>query len=57
MLITPFFTGLSLGLGLIMAIGAQNAFVIRQGIKKEHHFAIALFGSFSDAFLIGLGVL
>ncbi len=57
MFIAPFFTGLSLGLGLIMAIGAQNAFVIRQGIKKEHHFIIALFGALSDTFLIGLGVL
>lgn len=50
-------SGLFLGLGLIVAIGSQNAFVIRQGIKKEHHLPIALFGAIADAFLIGLGVL
>jgi L-lysine exporter family protein LysE/ArgO len=41
---------------LIIAIGAQNAFVLRQGIKREHVFLVALMCSVSDAFLVSLGV-
>ncbi len=57
-LIPGFLTGLS----LIIAIGAQNAFVIRQGLKKQHVFVVVLICSVSDALLIvfgigGLGVL
>jgi L-lysine exporter family protein LysE/ArgO len=52
-----FFTGFFLGLSLIVAIGAQNAFVIRQGILRQHVFYIALFCSISDSFLIFLGIL
>ena len=48
--------GLRLGLGLIVAIGAQNAFVLRQGLRREHVFAVALFCALSDAVLIALGV-
>ncbi|MDC1065939.1 LysE family transporter [Candidatus Pseudothioglobus singularis] len=53
---SPFITGFFLGLSLIVAIGAQNAFVLRQGILRQHVFFIALFCSISDAFLIILGV-
>ncbi|KFE36832.1 LysE/ArgO family amino acid transporter [Thioclava atlantica] len=51
-----FLAGLKLGLGLIVAIGAQNAFVLRQGLRREHVFAVALFCALSDAVLIALGV-
>ena len=50
------FAGFRLGLGLILAIGAQNAFVLRQGLKREHVFATCLFCALSDAALIALGV-
>lgn len=52
----PFITGFAIGGSLIVAIGAQNAFVLRQGIKREHVFAVALFCAASDATLIALGV-
>ena len=55
-MINAFLTGFILGLSLIVAIGAQNAFVLRQGILRQHVFYIALFCSISDAFLIILGV-
>ena len=48
--------GFRLGLGLIVAIGAQNAFVLRQGLRREHVLAVALFCALSDAVLIALGV-
>lgn len=53
---SAFFTGFFLGLSLIVAIGAQNAFVLRQGIIRQHVFYVALFCSISDTFLIILGV-
>ena len=43
-------------LGLIAAIGAQNAFVLRQGLKREHVGVVVLFCAGSDALLIALGV-
>jgi L-lysine exporter family protein LysE/ArgO len=48
--------GLGLGLSLIIAIGAQNLFVLRQGLRREHVFAVALICTLSDAALILLGV-
>ncbi|MET3925998.1 LysE/ArgO family amino acid transporter [Devosia sp. 2618] len=51
-----FFTGLGMGLSLIVAIGAQNAFVLRQGLKGEHVFAVSLACALSDAILIVVGV-
>lgn len=51
-----FVTGLAMGLSLIVAIGAQNAFVLRQGLRNEHVFAVALACSLSDAILIVIGV-
>ncbi len=50
------FAGFRLGLGLILAIGAQNAFVLRQGLRREHVFATCLLCALSDAALIALGV-
>ena len=51
-----FIYGFSLGLSLILAIGAQNAFVLRQGLKGEHVFLICTICAVSDALLIFLGV-
>ncbi len=48
--------GFSLSLGLILAIGAQNAFVLRQGLKRAYVFEVALTCALSDAVLISLGV-
>jgi len=48
--------GLGLGLSLIVAIGAQNAFVLRQGLRREHIVAVILICALSDAALIALGV-
>ncbi len=54
--IPVFGTGLVTGLSLIVAIGAQNAFVLRQGLRNEHVFAVCLICGLSDALLITLGV-
>ena len=48
--------GLGLGLSLIIAIGAQNVFVLRQGIRREHVFAVAAICALSDLALIIVGV-
>lgn len=48
--------GLGTGLSLIVAIGAQNAFVLRQGIRREHVPAIVAVCAVSDAVLISCGV-
>lgn len=48
--------GMTMGLGLIVAIGAQNAFVLRQGLRGKHVFAVCLTCALSDAALIVLGV-
>ncbi len=53
---TVFFTGLVAGLSLIIAIGAQNAFILKQGILGNHPFAIATLCTLIDAILITLGV-
>ncbi|EXL05265.1 arginine exporter protein ArgO [Brucella sp. NBRC 13694] len=49
-------TGFTMGLTLIVAIGAQNAFVLRQGLRDEHVFAVSLACAVSDAILILIGV-
>ncbi len=54
--ISVYLAGLTMGLSLIMAIGAQNAFVLRQGLRGEHVFAVCLTCALSDAILIALGV-
>ncbi|MFF5623888.1 LysE/ArgO family amino acid transporter [Microbacterium sp. LWH10-1.2] len=48
--------GLGLGLSLIVAIGAQNVFVLRQGIRREHVLAVVIICAASDAALIAAGV-
>ena len=48
--------GLLTGLSLILAIGAQNIFVIEQGLKKQHVFLVCLICSISDLILIFLGI-
>ncbi len=52
----PFIAGVLLGASLIIAIGAQNAFVLRQGLLRQHRFPVALFCALSDALLIIAGV-
>jgi L-lysine exporter family protein LysE/ArgO len=49
------FSGLFAGLSLIIAIGAQNAFVIRQGLTRQHVFLVVAICAASDALLISLG--
>jgi L-lysine exporter family protein LysE/ArgO len=51
-----FVQGLVLSLGLIVAIGAQNAFVLRQGLRREHVASVVLFCSVTDAALMTAGV-
>ena len=55
-MLSAFLTGFILGFSLILAIGAQNSFVLRQGLMGRHIFVVALFCSLSDAFLISIGV-
>ncbi len=52
----PIISGFALGFSLIMAIGAQNAFVLRQGLKREYVFAVAMICATSDTILILTGV-
>ncbi len=53
---SPFLTGLFLSAGLIVAIGGQNAFVLRQGIRGEHVPAVVAFCAIADFLLIAAGV-
>lgn len=55
-MVSVFLAGFALGFSLILAIGAQNAFVLRQGLKHEHVFAVCLTCAVSDAALIVAGV-
>ncbi|MFZ1430608.1 MAG: LysE family transporter, partial [Geminicoccaceae bacterium] len=48
--------GFLLGLSLIVAIGAQNAFVLRQGLLRQHVFVVCLICALSDALLIAAGI-
>ena len=52
----PFGTGFVLGATLIIAIGAQNAFILRQGLLRQHVFILCLICALSDALLIVAGV-
>ncbi|MET3775400.1 L-lysine exporter family protein LysE/ArgO [Rhizobium alvei] len=49
-------SGFFLGASLIIAIGAQNAFILRQGLLRQHVFVLCLICALSDAVLIALGV-
>ena len=53
---TAILPGFLTGLSLIMAIGAQNAFVIRQGLTRKHVLLVVAICALSDAFLILIGV-
>ena len=54
--LSVYVTGFTMGLSLIVAIGAQNSFVLRQGLRNEHVFAVCLTCALSDAVLILAGV-
>ncbi|GGO99640.1 LysE/ArgO family amino acid transporter [Actinomyces gaoshouyii] len=53
--LAPALAGLGTGLGLIVAIGAQNAWVLRQGVRREHIGLVILICALSDAILIAVG--
>lgn len=53
---TNFWAGLATGLALIVAIGSQNAFLLRQGIRREHVLPLVMFCASSDALLILAGI-
>jgi L-lysine exporter family protein LysE/ArgO len=55
-MIPAFFNGFVLGASLIIAIGAQNAFILRQGLLRKHVFVLCLICALSDALLIAMGV-
>jgi len=55
-MISAFLTGFILGFSLILVIGPQNSFVLRQSLMGRHVFIVALFCSLSDALLISIGV-
>lgn len=55
-MMSAFVPGFLLSLSLIVAIGAQNAFVLRQGLRREHVFWVCLTCGVSDALLIAAGV-
>jgi L-lysine exporter family protein LysE/ArgO len=54
--VLAFIPGLLVGFSLIMAIGAQNAFVIRQGLARQHVFLIVTICAIADAVLIAAGI-
>ena len=56
MLASSYATGFALGFSLLIAIGAQNAFVLRQGLLRQHVFAVVLFCAVADMVLIVVGV-
>ena len=56
MLASSYATGFALGSSLLIAIGAQNAFVLRQGLLRQHVFAVVLFCAVADMALILVGV-
>ena len=55
-MLSSLLAGLGLGFSLIVAIGAQNLFVLRQGLRREHVVLVAAICALSDAALIALGV-
>lgn len=54
--LAPTLAGFAFGLSLIVAIGAQNAFVLRQGIERRHVLAVVAVCAVSDILLIGAGI-
>ncbi|MCH7308665.1 LysE/ArgO family amino acid transporter [Acinetobacter sp. NIPH 1852] len=55
--LSVFFKGFGIGSGLIVAIGVQNAFVLKQGLKQQYVFWLCFLCALSDSILIALGVL
>lgn len=55
-MLTTYFTGLTLMATLIMPIGMQNAFVLNQGIRRQHHLFVAGFCSLADVIFMSIGV-
>lgn len=55
-MISAFLNGFALGASLIIAIGAQNAFILKQGLLRQHVFILCLICAASDALLIAAGV-
>jgi len=53
---SSYLNGLAVTAGLIVAIGAQNAFVLAQSLRREHHLPVAALCIFCDAVLVSLGV-
>ena len=53
--LSPLAAGLAAGLSLIVAIGAQNAFVLRQGLRREHVLPVVLVCALSDLVLVAAG--
>ncbi len=56
-MLTAYLTGLATGLSLIVAIGAQNAYVLRQGLRREHVGVVVIICAASDLLLIAVGTL
>lgn len=56
-MLSTYFQGFAVSLGLILAIGAQNAFVLKQGLKQQSVFWVCLVCALSDSLLISFGVL
>lgn len=56
MIPSPILRGFGLGLSLIVAIGAQNAFVLKQGLQKKHVLLVAVICAVSDILLIAAGL-
>ena len=54
--LAAFLSGFGLGISLIAAIGAQNAFILRQGLMRAHVFVLCLICALADAALIAAGV-
>src|SRR5690554_6321428 len=54
---SSWFNGLLICAGLIIAIGAQNAFVLQQGLRRQHAWLVAGVCALCDWLLVGLGVL
>ncbi len=55
-MLSIFATGFATSFGLIVAIGAQNAFLLRQGLRQEHVLVLSSICAVSDALLIAAGV-
>lgn len=55
-MLNALFAGFFIGISLIMAIGAQNTFVLKQGLIGSHLFSVAIFCAISDTLLISIGV-